>query len=83
MCSPLGSNFAKAFPCHHEKECFNNHFKPMICKKYVDDIFVLFSSKQHLQLFLHHINEPEKRLKFTSEADNYFSFLEIKITRHK
>ena len=56
----------------------------MIYKKYVDDIFVLFSSKEYLQLFVDYMNKQHKCLKFTSEAENddSFSFLDIKITRH-
>ena len=56
----------------------------MICKRYVDYMFVLFSSKEHLQLFIDYISKQHKCLKFTSEAenDNSFSFLDIKITRH-
>ena len=50
--------------------------------------FVLFSSKEHLQSFVDHINKRLKfriSLKFRSEAenDNSFSFLEIKITCYK
>ena len=50
----------------------------------VDFIFVLFSSKEHLQRFVDYMNKQHKCLKFTSEAenDNSFSFLDIKITRH-
>ena len=36
-----------AFWCHYEKEWLDNcpiHFRPVIYKRYVDDIFVLFSS---------------------------------------
>ena len=42
-----------------------------------------FPSKEHLQLFVDYMNKQHKCLKFTSEAesDNYFSFLDIKITR--
>ena len=56
----------------------------MIYKRYVDDIFVLFSSKEHLQLFVDYMNKQHKCLKFTSEAkeDNSFLFLDIKITHH-
>ena len=55
----------------------------MICKRYVDDILIFFSSKEHLQLFVDYMNK-RKCLKFTSEAenDNSFSFLDIKVTRH-
>ena len=53
-------------------------------KWYVDDIFVLFSSKEHLQLFVDYMNKEHKCLKFTSEAenDNSLLLLETKITRH-
>ena len=60
------------------------HFKFMIYKRYVDDTFVLFSSKEYLQLFVDYLNKQHKCLKFTSEAENHnsFWFLDIKITRH-
>ena len=60
------------------------HFKPVTYKRYFDDIFVLFSSKEHLQLFVDYMNKQYKCLKFTSEAENIksFSFLDIKLTRH-
>ena len=75
------------FLCHYEKEWLDNcpiHFKPMIYKRYVDDIFVLFSSKEHLQLFVDYMNKQHKFLKFTSKAENGISLLfpEIKITRN-
>ena len=86
MGSPLGPTLTNAFLCHYEKEWLDNcpiHFKPMRYKRYVD-IFVLFSSKEHIQLFIDYMNKQHKCLKFTSEAenDNSFSFLDIKITRH-
>ena len=40
----------------------------MIYKRYVDDIFVLFSSKNHLHFFVDYMNS--------------FSFLDIKITNN-
>ena len=56
----------------------------MICKRYVDDIFVLFSSKEHLPPFVDYMKKQHKCLKFTSAAENgnSFSFLDIKINRH-
>ena len=53
----------------------------MIYKRYVNDIFVLFLSKKHLQHFVDYMNQQHKRLKFTSETenDNSFSFLDIKL----
>ena len=86
MGSPLGPILANAFLCHYKKEWLDNcpiHFKPVIYKRHVDDIFVLFSSKEH-QLFVDYKDKQPKCLKFTSKAenDNSFSFLDIKITLH-
>ena len=56
----------------------------MTHKKYVNDIFILFSSKEQPQLFVDYKNKQHKCIKFTSETEhhNAFSFLDIKITRH-
>ena len=48
MGSPLGPTLANAFLCHYEKEWLDNcpsHLKPIVYRKYVDDIFVLFHLK--------------------------------------
>ena len=86
MGSPMDP-IANAFLRHYEKEWLNNcliHFKPMIYKRHADDIFVIFSSKKHLQLFADYMNKPHKCLQYPSETenDNSFPFLDIKITRH-
>ena len=56
----------------------------MIYKRYVDDTFVHFSSKEHFKLFVDYMNKQQKCLKFISEAENNnsFSFVDIKITCH-
>ena len=87
MGSPLGPTLANAFLCFCEKEWLDNcpiHIKPVIYKRYADDIFVLFSSKEHLQLFVYYMNKQHKCLKFTSKAenDNFFLFLDIESTCH-
>ena len=86
MGSPLSPTLANAFLHHYEKECFDNcpsHFKPIVYRSYVDDIFVLFSSKEHLQPFVDYMNKQDRCIKFTSETEknNTFSFLDINITR--
>ena len=73
MGSPLGPTLANAFLCHYEKECLDNcpiRFKPVIYKRYVYDIFVLISSKEHLQIFVDYMSKQHKCLKFISEAEN-------------
>ena len=86
MGSPLGPTLASAFLCHYEKEWLDNcpsHFKSIVYRRYVDDIFVLFSSKEHLQPFVDYMNKQHRCIKFTSETEqnNTFSFLDINITR--
>ena len=87
MGSPLGPTLANAFLCHYEKEWLDkcpSYFKPIVYKRYVDDIFVLFSSQEHLQLFVNYMNKQHKCIKFTSETEcnNSFSFLDVNIIRH-
>ena len=85
MGSLLGPSLANAILCHYEKEWLDNcpsHFKPIVYRRYVDDIFVLFSSKEHLQPFVDYINKQHRCIKFTSETEqnNTFSFLNINVT---
>ena len=57
---PIRSTLANAFLCHYEKEWLDNypsHFKPIVYRRYVDDIFALFSSKEHLQPFVDYMNK--------------------------
>ena len=87
MDSPLVSTPANAFLCHYEKiwvnQCFSQ-FKSVVYRIYVENIFVLFKSKEHLKLFANYLNSKHKNIKFTFETEdsNSFSFLDVKIT-HK
>ena len=88
MGSPLGPTLATAFLCHFEKNWLNecpSQFKPVVYKRYVDDIFVLFKSKEHLKLFVNYMNSKHRNIKFTFETEdsNNFSFLDVKITPTK
>ena len=63
MGSLLGPTLLNASLRHYEKEWLNNcpiHFKTMIYQKYLDDIFVLFSLKELLQLFVDNMNKQHK-----------------------
>ena len=55
----------------------------MVYRRYIDEIFVQFKSKEHLKLFVNHINLKHKIIKFTFETEdsNNFSFLDVKIIR--
>ena len=88
MGSPLGPTLANVFLCYHEKIWLQNcpsEFKPVIYRRYVDDTFLLFRSKHHIEKFRNYLNRQYKNvnIKFTSETENEnsISFLDIKITR--
>ena len=83
MGSPLVPALANVFLRHYEKEQLDNcpsHFKSIVYRIYVDDIFVLFSSKEHL---VDYMNKHHRSIKVTSETEenNTFCFLDINITR--
>ena len=85
MGSPLVPSLANAFLCFHEQIWLNNcpeDFKPMYYRRYVDDIFVLFRSPDHLEKFTNYLNSKHKHLKFTyeKESNNSLSFLDILIS---
>ena len=84
MSSSLDPAIANAFLCHYEKEWLDNcpsHLKCIIYRRYVDDIFVLFSSKEHVQPFEDYMNKHHRCIKFISktEQNDTFSFLDINI----
>ena len=56
---PLGPILANAFYAIMKKNgrICPIQFKHVIYRRYVDDIFVLFSSKEHLQLFVDYMNK--------------------------
>ena len=59
MGSPLGPSLANAFLSYHEKNWLNNcpqGFKPAFYGRYVDDIFKLFKSNDHLKYFQDFLN---------------------------
>ena len=68
MGSPLGLMLANVFLCHHAKFWLQNcfpEFKHVIYKSYVDDIFLLFLPKHHIEKFLNYSNYQYKNIKFT------------------
>ena len=78
----LGPILANTFLCHYDKiwliEC-PSQFKPVVYRRYVDDIFVLFKSKEHLKLFVNYMNSKHKNIKFTFETEDLVEFLLIMI----
>ena len=89
MGSPLGPTQANAFLVQFEKIWLQNcpsDFKPHYYRRYVDDVFVLFTSPKHLLVFRNFINGQHANMSFTIERErqNRISFLDIAIIReHK
>ena len=86
MGSPLGPSLANAFLCFHEQIWLNDcpeDFKPVYYRRYVDDIFALFRSPDHLEKFTHYLNSKHKNIKFTyeKESNNSLPFLDILMLR--
>ena len=86
MGSPLGPALANAFLVHCEKNWLRNYpsdFKPHYYRRYVADIFVLFTSPRHLEAFSNFLNGRHANLSFTIEREkqNRMSFLHIAIIR--
>ena len=85
MGSPLGPTLANVFLCYHEKIWLQNcpsEFKLVIYRRYVDDTFLLFRSKHHIEKFRNYWNRQHKNIRFTSEIENENSirFLDVKIS---
>ena len=86
MGSPLGPTFANIFLCFYEQiwlESCPIKFKPVFYRRFVDDMFLLFRSYEHIEKFRTYRNCQQPNIKFTSEIEEYncMSFLDIKITR--
>ena len=86
MGSPLGPTLANAFMCHYEKIWLENcpvNIKPSFYRRYVDDIFVLFNSKDQLKLFQEYFTTCHPNINFTfdGEKEDKMAFLDFEITR--
>ena len=71
---------------YHEQNWLTNcpeDFKPVFYRRYVDDIFVLFRSPEHINLFKHYMNTCHTNIKFTieEENDNKMPFLDFLFVR--
>ena len=86
MGSPLGPTLANIFLSHFEniwlEEC-PLQFKPVYYKRYVDDIFLLFRSHDHVNKFQIFLNSRHRCMKFSLEVenDNQLPFLDVKVCR--
>lgn len=72
--------------CHHENVWLNDcptDFKPIFYRRYVDDTFLLFSHKSHVQLFLNFVNSKHVNIHFTMETEEggKLPFLDCTVSR--
>ena len=86
MASPLGATLANIFLCHSEDTCLRGcslQCKPCDYKRYLDNIFVLFKSELHVELFkkLMKACHPKIKFMFQKEQKRCFNFLDVKFVR--
>ena len=86
MGSPLGPTLANAFLCFYEKKWLDqcpNEFKPVFYRRYVDDIFLLFKSQEHVIKFRDYFNKchPNMKFSFEKEKNGKLSFLDVEVSR--
>ena len=88
MGSPYGATTGKVFLSFYEikwlEQC-PKEFKPVFYRRYVNDIFVLFESAEHLSKFCNYFNtcHPSMSFFFEQEKNGKLSFLDIKVSREK
>ena len=86
MGSPLGPALANAFLAHHEsvwlEECPLS-FAPMFFARYVDDIFVLMRSSEHVAKLATYLSSKHPNIRFTYELENNdtLPFLDVNVFR--
>ena len=83
MGSPLGPTMENAFLSFYEMkwlELCPNEFKPVFYRRYVNDIFVLFESAEHLSIFQAYLNtrHPNMSFSFEQEINVKLSFLTLR-----
>ena len=86
MGSPLGPALANTFLAHHEtvwlEECPLS-FAPIFFARYVDDIFVLIRSSEHIVKLAEYFSGRHPNIKFTYELENNntLPFLDVNVYR--
>ena len=86
MGSPLGPALANAFLSHHEtvwlEEC-PLAFAPIYFARYVDDIFILVRSKEHVAKLAQYFSSKHRNIRFTYELENNdtLPFLDVTVFR--
>ena len=84
MGSPLAPILANVFMGFHEKRWLeNSNIKPIVYKRYVDDIFAVFSKELEADGFLRYLNSQHVNIQFTVEKEQQqkLPFLDVLIER--
>ena len=86
MGSPLGPALANAFLCHHEKYWIEDcplSYAPVFFARYVDDIFVLLRSNDHITRLAAYMSSKHPNINFTfeMEKDGVLPFLDVNVYR--
>ena len=86
MGSPLGPALANAFLCHHERFWLEDcplSYAPVFYARYVDDIFVLLRSSDHIERLATYLSSKHPNINFTFEIEqnNIFPFLDVEVFR--
>ena len=84
MGSPFGptlTNLCLVYYEHMWLEKSPLQFRPKYYRRYVNDIFLMFESRDHVKKFLRYMNSCHPKVQFTCEAEsnNKISFLDISV----
>ena len=84
MGSPLGPLLANIFLSFHKTNWLKDcpfEFKPLYYRRYVDDSFIVFKSRDHTLPFLNYLNSKHTNITFTYEVekDKCLPFLDVNI----
>ena len=88
MGAHLGPTLGNEFLAYQEKNWLEYcpvEYRPLYYRRYVDDIFVLFNSAEHLKRFYSYLNSRHLNISLTMEnkKDNRMSFIDVNIIREK
>ena len=88
MWFPLSPTLSNKFICSFESEWLwdcPNHFKPVFDRRYVDDIFALFSSREDADKFKEYLSSKHANIIFSLEKEKYgcLPFVDVNIFREK
>ena len=85
MGSPIAPVLANLFMGYHEHNWLSKSDgkKPIVYKRYVDDVFCLFDNEIDAKEFLEYLNKQHPNIKFTSEPElnGVLPFLDISIEK--